>query len=89
MTQASDIAGLTEKERALKALELIHQVDDSGILPSVLVAQWVLESGYCTTDLARQAQNCFGMKCELSGNNWKSRRMAAGCGMRGLSLCPA
>ena len=72
MTQASDFAGLTEKERALKALELIHQVDDSGILPSVTAAQWVLESGYCTTDLARQAQNCFGMKCELSGNNWKS-----------------
>ena len=44
----------------------------SGILASVTVAQACLESGYGTTDLARNANNLFGMKCTLSGNTWKS-----------------
>lgn len=44
----------------------------TGILASVTVAQACLESGYGTTDLARNANNLFGMKCTLSGNTWKS-----------------
>lgn len=44
----------------------------SGILASVTVAQACLESGYGSTDLARNANNLFGMKCRLSGNTWKS-----------------
>jgi hypothetical protein len=32
----------------------------------------ILESGYCGTDLARNANNCFGMKANLSGNTWKT-----------------
>ena len=70
-TQAYHFIG-SEKERAERALELIRRCDDSGILWSVTAAQWVLESGYCTTDLALKANNCFGMKCSLSGNTWKS-----------------
>ena len=70
-TQAYHFIG-SEKEKAEKALELIRRCDDSGILWSVTAAQWVLESGYCTTDLAQKANNCFGMKCSLSGNTWKS-----------------
>lgn len=42
----------------------------SGILASVTVAQAILESGYGTTDLAVNANNLFGMKCNLSGNTW-------------------
>lgn len=44
----------------------------TGILASVTVAQACLESGYGTTDLARNANNLFGMKCTLSGNTWQS-----------------
>lgn len=50
-------------------------VDDmkkTGILASVTIAQAILESGYGGTDLARKANNLFGMKCTLSGNTWDS-----------------
>lgn len=45
---------------------------ESGILASVTIAQACLESGYGTTDLAQKANNLFGMKKTLSGNNWES-----------------
>ena len=45
---------------------------ESGILASVTIAQACLESGYGTTDLAEKANNIFGMKAMLSGNNWES-----------------
>lgn len=43
---------------------------DTGMLASVGLAQFCLESGYGTTDLARNANNMHGMKANLSGNNW-------------------
>ena len=42
----------------------------SGILASVSLAQFILESGYGKSELAQAANNCFGMKCSLSGNTW-------------------
>lgn len=42
----------------------------SGVLASVTTAQAILESGYGSTELARNANNFFGMKCSLSGNTW-------------------
>lgn len=42
----------------------------SGILASVSMAQFILESGYGHTELAQNANNCFGMKASLSGNTW-------------------
>ena len=42
----------------------------SGILASVTTAQAILESGYGSTELAKNANNLFGMKCSLSGNTW-------------------
>lgn len=42
----------------------------SGVLASVTIAQAILESGYGSTELARNANNFFGMKCSLSGNTW-------------------
>ena len=42
----------------------------SGILASVSMAQFILESGYGKSELAQNANNCFGMKKSLSGNNW-------------------
>lgn len=43
---------------------------NSGILASVSLAQFILESGYGKSELAQNANNCFGMKCSLSGNTW-------------------
>lgn len=42
----------------------------SGILASVSLAQFILESGYGKSELAQNANNCFGMKASLSGNTW-------------------
>lgn len=43
---------------------------NSGVLASVSLAQFILESGYGKSELAQNANNCFGMKCSLSGNTW-------------------
>lgn len=72
-TQARSIHSLgDEKAKAAAMLELVHKADHSGILPSVTTAQMILESGYCGTDLALNANNCFGMKENLSGNTWSN-----------------
>ena len=42
----------------------------SDILASVSLAQFILESGYGKSELAQNANNCFGMKSSLSGNSW-------------------
>lgn len=69
--QSAQIAG-SEKEKASQILDIIHKCDNSGILYSVTAAQMILESGYCTTELSKKANNCFGMKCTLSGNTWQT-----------------
>ena len=69
--QSAQITG-SEKEKASQILEIIHKCDNSGILYSVTAAQMILESGYCTTELSKKANNCFGMKCTLSGNTWQT-----------------
>lgn len=70
-TQASAIHALSsETEKAAAMLELVHRCDKSGIMNSVTTAQMILESGYCGTDLALAANNCFGMKESLSNNDW-------------------
>lgn len=71
-TQAGEFAGLSEGDAARKMLELVRNTDKSGILYSVTTAQMILESGYVKTNLARSANNCFGMKATLSGNSWES-----------------
>lgn len=72
-TQARVINSLAdEKTKAAAMLEIVRKNDQSGILPSVSTAQMILESGYCGTDLALLANNCFGMKASLSGNTWTS-----------------
>lgn len=42
----------------------------SGILASVTGAQFILESAGLQSELAQNANNCFGMKASLSGNTW-------------------
>lgn len=50
----------------------VKDMQASGVLASVTIAQGILESGYGTTELAIKANNFFGMKCSLSGNTWES-----------------
>ena len=42
----------------------------TGVLASVSMAQFLLESAYGKSELAQKANNCFGMKKSLSGNTW-------------------
>lgn len=70
-TQAKEFLGLSAQEAADKIGELCKaDMKKSGVLASVSAAQFILESGYGKSELAQNANNCFGMKCSLSGNTW-------------------
>lgn len=70
--QAASLKGLTEAEKIAKIAPLyVESAKTTGMLPSVGIAQFILESGYGSTDLAEYANNLHGMKCSLSGNTWK------------------
>lgn len=69
--QAADLKGLTEAERIEKIAPLYQDnMRKTGMLASVGIAQFCLESGYGKTDLAEFANNLHGMKESLSGNTW-------------------
>lgn len=69
--QASVLKDLSEAD-AIKKVGALFMADQkkSGILASVSLAQFILESGYGISELAQNANNLFGMKCSLSGNTW-------------------
>ena len=75
-----DIDTVTGKEMVsrtnddvIKTLAILCKEDakESGILASLSIAQAILESGYLHSELCVNANNIFGMKCFLSGNNWQ------------------
>ena len=70
-TQAKVLAGLSEGD-VIKTVGALFTADmnKSGILASVSLAQFILESGYGKSELAQNANNVFGMKKSLSGNTW-------------------
>ena len=70
-TQASVLKNMSEAD-AIKKVGALFTADQkkSGILASVSLAQFILESGYGKSELAQNANNIFGMKCSLSGNTW-------------------
>lgn len=69
--QASVLQDLSEADTIKKVGELFTaDQKKSGILASVSLAQFILESGYGKSELAQNANNVFGMKCSLSGNTW-------------------
>lgn len=70
-TQASVFKDLSEAD-VIKKVGALFTADQksSGILASVSLAQFILESGYGKSELAQNANNCFGMKKSLSGNTW-------------------
>ena len=69
--QASALKSLSEAD-VIKKIGTLFTADmkTSGILASVSLAQFILESGYGKSELAQNANNCFGMKKSLSGNTW-------------------
>ena len=71
VTQAAVLANLSEDD-AIKKVGALFTADmkKSGVLASVSLAQFILESGYGKSELAQNANNIFGMKCSLSGNTW-------------------
>ena len=70
-TQASELKDLTNEE-VIRRVGPLFTADQkkTGVLASVSLAQFILESGYGKSELAQQANNCFGMKKSLSGNTW-------------------
>lgn len=70
--QAKDLKDLSEAEVVAKMGSYFTENEkESGILACVSMAQFILESGYGHTELAQNANNCFGMKASLSGNTWE------------------
>lgn len=70
-TQTAEFVGLSETAAAARLLEICRPIaEKNDLFPSVCAAQTILESGYCTTELARKANNVCGMKTNLSGNTW-------------------
>lgn len=69
--QATVFKDLTEAQVIAKVGSLFTaDQKKSGVLASVSMAQFILESGYGKSELAQNANNCFGMKKSLSGNTW-------------------
>lgn len=69
--QAREFQNLTEAQVIAKVGALFTaDQKQSGILASISMAQFILESGYGKSELAQGANNCFGMKKSLSGNTW-------------------
>lgn len=69
--QATELKGLNAKELITKIGPLFTaDQKKSGILASVSMAQFILESGWGKSGLTQKANNCFGMKKNLSGNTW-------------------
>lgn len=71
LLHAYQLNGLSEAEKIERMAPLYQAVQkETGMLSSVGLAQFCLESGFGTTDLAQNADNLHGMKCSLSGNSW-------------------
>ena len=69
--QATELKGLNSKE-LIEKIGPLFTADQkkSGVLASVSMAQFILESGWGKSGLTQKANNAFGMKKNLSGNTW-------------------
>ncbi|MCR4890731.1 MAG: glucosaminidase domain-containing protein [Lachnospiraceae bacterium] len=69
--QASDLKNLSDEE-ILSKIGPLFTLDQmsTNVLASVSLAQFIKESNFGRSDLAQKANNCFGLKCELSDNDW-------------------
>lgn len=70
-TQARDLNKMTQADMIAKVGPLFTaDQEKTGVLAAISMAQFILESGYADSELAVNANNCFGMKKNLSGNTW-------------------
>ena len=70
--QAKDLDNLKQEQVIEKVGPLFTKDQEkTGVLACVSLAQFLLESAYGQSELAKNANNCFGMKKMLSGNNWE------------------
>lgn len=70
--QGSEFNGLSEPDAIKKVASLYTKNNKTtGMLASVGIAQFCLESGYGSTSLALEANNVHGMKAMLSQNTWE------------------
>ena len=69
--KASSLKDLSDAD-VIKKVGALFTADQkkTGILASISLAQFILESSYGKSELAQKANNCFGMKKSLSGNTW-------------------
>ena len=67
----NNLKGMTH-DAFIKYIGNLAKADKNGILPSITIAQAILESSWGTSELSTKANNLFGMKKSLSGNNWGS-----------------
>ncbi|MCM1214496.1 MAG: glucosaminidase domain-containing protein [Lachnospiraceae bacterium] len=69
--QAAELNGMEMDNIIQRVGEICaDDMEKTGVLASVSLAQFILESGCGKSVLAQNANNCFGMKCLLSGNTW-------------------
>ena len=69
--QATTLKSMTNEQIIAKVGPLFTaDQKKTGVLASVSMAQFLLESAYGKSELAQNANNCFGMKKNLSGNTW-------------------
>ena len=69
--QATSLKSMPEADIVAKVGPLFTaDQKKTGVLASVSMAQFLLESAYGKSELAQNANNCFGMKSRLSGNTW-------------------
>lgn len=69
--KASDLKSMAVADIIKKVGPLFTEDQEkTGILASISLAQFILESDCGRSELAQAANNCFGMKKSLSGNNW-------------------
>lgn len=69
--QATSLKSMPEADIVAKVGPLFTaDQKKTGVLASVSMAQFILESSYGKSELAQNANNCFGMKSRLSGNTW-------------------
>ena len=69
--QASEFLGKSTAEiLSIMGPLLRKEQERTGILASVSHAQFLCESGYGQDELVQKANNCFGMKCMLSNNDF-------------------
>lgn len=69
--QATSLKSMTNEQIVAKVGPLFTaDQKKTGVLASVSMAQFLVESSYGKSELAQNANNCFGMKQNLSGNTW-------------------